>query len=296
LNVVVRRTFLEIEDHEEQMPLRRDRALSDTILFGITKNEVSLDFGSENVKNSDQSTSAGSCAGDLSSAGSHCGDSPGDDSPRSSNPDTWSEMESSRLPVCTNPVPYFWMPVCTGPVASFVAVAQSVEHPIKTCSPVPVHKSLMLQPDGRTTIMLRNLPSSFSRARLLEVLKLKDLSNLFDFVYVPVDFVSGACLGYAFVNLVDHESALLAISKLQGFDAWHATCSQKIMEACWSDPHQGANMLIERFRNSRVMHGMVPDEYKPALFQDGVRVSFPKHTKRIRPPYSGNVQSKGSRA
>jgi RNA recognition motif-containing protein len=142
--------------------------------------------------------------------------------------------------------------------------------------------------------MLRNLPSSFTRAALLEILQRKGFCGKFDFVYVPVDFASGACLGYAFVNLLDHQTAVMAISSLRGFEEWQGTCSQKTMDACWSDPHQGISMLVERFRNSRVMHGMVPDEYKPALFQDGVRAPFPKNTKRIRPPYSGNVRTKAS--
>ena len=71
------------------------------------------------------------------------------------------------------------------------------------------------------------------------------------------------------MNFLDHETAELAVSSLQGFEEWQGTASQKTMDACWSDPDQGTDVLVERFRNSRIMHYLVPDEYTPALFQDG---------------------------
>jgi len=152
---------------------------------------------------------------------------------------------------------------------------------------LPVRKD-----DNRTTIMLRNLPSSFTRSQLLDILDGKGLHRKYDFVYLPIDFVSGASLGYAFVNLIDTDIANIAMQCLDGFSAWAGTTSQKVMGACWSDPHQGLSMLIERFRNSRVMHPIIPDEYRPAMFNEGTRLPFPKHTKRIRPPYSGSVQAR----
>jgi RNA recognition motif-containing protein len=135
-----------------------------------------------------------------------------------------------------------------------------------------------------TTVMLRNLPSSFSRAALLELLEGAGFAGAFDFVYLPVDFQSGASLGYAFVNLCTASDAKRLQSSLQGFASW-GTGSNKVLEVCWSEPTQGLPALVERFRNSRVMHGMVPDDYKPAIFQHGQRVAFPKNTQRIRPPF-----------
>merc|ERR1711957_1160484 len=49
---------------------------------------------------------------------------------------------------------------------------------------------------------------------------------------------------------------------------------RKVVEVVWSSPHQGLTILIERYRNARVMHPSVPDLYKPALFQNGVRWVF----------------------
>lgn len=167
----------------------------------------------------------------------------------------------------------------------------TIGHPKKKNVVVSVQKV-----ENRTTIMLRNLPSSFTRSQLLDILDGKGLCRKYDFVYLPIDFVSGASLGYAFVNLIDTDIANCAMQCLDGFSAWAGTTSQKVMGACWSDPHQGLSMLVERFRNSRVMHPIIPDEYRPALFNEGKRLPFPKHTKRIRPPYSGSVQARLSAA
>lgn len=140
--------------------------------------------------------------------------------------------------------------------------------------------------------MLRNLPSCFTKQALLDTLDSKGMAGQFDFVYLPIDFLSGAALGYAFVNFSTTEDAELAMDRLQGFDGWKnllGSASQKVLEVCWSDPHQGLDMLVERYRNSRVMHGSVPDEFKPVMFKDGEKVDFPRPTKRVRPPFSGGV-------
>jgi len=252
LNVVVRRTFLEIEFASLPRSMGRIRAMSDTVLYDGICNNV-RDIG--DCKTQDQSTNAG------------------DDSPRSSHVDSWSELDSQESQIGDRRV------VCV------------VESTISTEDEI-VEVGEQALDDERTTIMLRNLPSAFSRMGLLGVLNSQGLECKYDFVYLPVDFVSGASLGYAFVNFIDHQTAKCALHRLQGFTNWSGTTSQKVLGVCWSEPNQGLHMLVERFRNSRVMHGIVPEEYKPALFCQGQRIPFPRHTKRIRPPYSGNLQSK----
>lgn len=137
--------------------------------------------------------------------------------------------------------------------------------------------------------MLRNIPSCFHRQSLLDALDANGFSGDYDFVYLPIDFQSGAGLGYAFVNMTCGQRAEELIDKLHGFADWQSSSTQKVLEICWSDPHQGLATLLDRYRNSRVMHGSVPDEYKPVLFSNGARIAFPRHTKRIRPPVSGGL-------
>lgn len=136
--------------------------------------------------------------------------------------------------------------------------------------------------DVHTTLLMRNLPSSFDQQALLSLLD-RFFPSRYNFLYLPIDFASGNSMGYGFVNFEDAEDAALALQQLNGFSQWHEACD-KVMEACWSSTLQGQAHLIDRFRNSRVMHSKVPDRYKPLLFQDGKRTKFPVATKRIRYP------------
>merc|ERR1719321_875490 len=55
---------------------------------------------------------------------------------------------------------------------------------------------------GRTTVMLRNIPNNYTRAKLLELLDKEGFLACYDFIYLPMDFKRNANLGYAFLNLV----------------------------------------------------------------------------------------------
>eukprot|EP00445_Apocalathium_hangoei_P075184 CAMPEP_0204149182 /NCGR_PEP_ID=MMETSP0361-20130328/24186_1 /ASSEMBLY_ACC=CAM_ASM_000343 /TAXON_ID=268821 /ORGANISM="Scrippsiella Hangoei, Strain SHTV-5" /LENGTH=153 /DNA_ID=CAMNT_0051103645 /DNA_START=13 /DNA_END=470 /DNA_ORIENTATION=- len=70
---------------------------------------------------------------------------------------------------------------------------------------------------------------------------------------------------------------------LQGFQDWGMP-TDKVCEVTWSDKLQGLPQHIERYRNSPLMHPNVPDEFKPVVYQEGLRVNFPPPTKALRPP------------
>jgi hypothetical protein len=137
--------------------------------------------------------------------------------------------------------------------------------------------------DERTTLMLRNLPNSYNRAALLTMLDTEGFHGQYSFVYLPTDFNNFAGFGYAFVGFETHACAEAAKRHFQGFTKWKVP-SQKTCDVAWSGEVQGNKAYIEKYRNSPVMHDSVPDEYKPALFANGLRVPFPAPTKRIRPP------------
>mmetsp|Transcript_37822 Transcript_37822/g.66661 ORF Transcript_37822/g.66661 Transcript_37822/m.66661 type:complete len:108 (+) Transcript_37822:445-768(+) len=67
------------------------------------------------------------------------------------------------------------------------------------------------------------------------------------------------------------------------FNNWEIP-SSCIAEATWNEPRRTREQYIERYRNSPIMHDSVPDEHRPALFEDGKRVPFPEPTKVIRRP------------
>merc|ERR1712217_971262 len=87
----------------------------------------------------------------------------------------------------------------------------------------------------------------------------------------------------AFVNFVSHEAAEECFSRLNGFTDWATPC-EKSLSVCWSENDQGLATLVDRHRDSSVMHESVRDEFKPALYKDGVRATFPRPTKYIKPP------------
>jgi len=137
--------------------------------------------------------------------------------------------------------------------------------------------------ETRTTVMLRNVPSSLMRNMLLQLLDGMGFAGSCDMVYVPVDFSTGAGLGYALVNLVSPAKVPALWQAFDGFSAWDVA-SDKVCSISWSEPIQGLAQHIERYRNSPVMHPAMPDEWKPALFRQGVRVEFPAPTKSIKAP------------
>mmetsp|Transcript_42077 Transcript_42077/g.105863 ORF Transcript_42077/g.105863 Transcript_42077/m.105863 type:complete len:303 (+) Transcript_42077:3-911(+) len=138
-------------------------------------------------------------------------------------------------------------------------------------------------PENGTTVMLRNIPNRYTQSMLVSLLDEHGFTAGYDFVYLPMDFRNGVNLGYAFVNLLKHEDALRLMTTFQGFSKWFFD-SAKVCEVSWAHPHQGLEEHVERYRNSPVMHPSMPQEYKPMMFQNGVRVAFPPPTKAIRAP------------
>jgi len=174
------------------------------------------------------------------------------------------------------------------------------------CSITPASSSRVPSPEAvqsvsgnvasQTTVMLRHLPSGYTRAMLLELLDSHGFKGSYDFVYLPVDFVKWVGFGYAFVNMVSNEEALRVWRHFDGFSAFpgHVDADGAGPRACdvsWGDPLQGLSAHIERYRNSPVMHKDVPEHFKPITFAKGLKVKFPSPTKRIRPPRlkHGNV-------
>jgi len=137
--------------------------------------------------------------------------------------------------------------------------------------------------EEKTTVMLRNVPYNCSRDAVVKMMDEVGLRGLYNFIYLPIDFRSRSGFGYAFINMVSFEAAEKFFSRFNGFSNWPMR-SQKIAEVTWSEPSQGLHVHVERYRNSPVMHDAVPDEFKPAMYENGIRVAFPGPTKAIRVP------------
>lgn len=136
---------------------------------------------------------------------------------------------------------------------------------------------------AKTTVMMRNIPTEYTRAMLLELLDDHGFHGCYDLVYLPMDFGSGIGFGYAFVNFVLNAEAERFKQHFQNFTGW-ACPGDRMCDVDWSDPHQGLEAHIARYRNSPVMHEAVADECKPVVFENGRRVAFPAPTKNPRAP------------
>jgi len=136
-------------------------------------------------------------------------------------------------------------------------------------------------PETSTTLALRNIPKSYTRSMLLDLLD-EDFAGQYDFVYLPSDFKCLAVYGYAFVNFASHEVAEEVRLQLDGFSEWMLP-HNKCMDVSWSEV-QGLEHHVERYRNSPVMHDSVPDDARPVIFSSGQRIPFPLPTRSIRLP------------
>jgi len=128
-------------------------------------------------------------------------------------------------------------------------------------------------PCERTTLVLRKLAKNVTRASLLEMLDTAGFKGLYDFVYLPMDFKKGKVFGYAIIDFVTNESAEQASKHFAATG----------VNTDWSDSHQGFDELIQRYRDSPIMHFSMPEISKANHFCNGLVVPFPNPTKKVQP-------------
>jgi len=142
-----------------------------------------------------------------------------------------------------------------------------------------------------TTVMMRNIPSGISGEALINMLNAHGFKYSYDLVYLPMDYQRKVGFGYSFINFISAESAECFRQTFHSFRDWGVE-SDKVCEVSWGNALQGIDAHIERYRNSPVMHEVVPDAFKPMLFKNGERVPFPAPTKSVRPPRLRKKESK----
>jgi hypothetical protein len=138
-----------------------------------------------------------------------------------------------------------------------------------------------------TTVAMRNVPNDYTRAMLLDLLDKQGFSGLYDFLYLPIDFERQSInCGFSIINFVNPGVAQRFRAHFSEFSGWSVQCD-KVCEVTWSEKLQGLDAHIEVYRNSPILHKMVPEKCKPMLFRDGQPIVFPAPTKRIRAPRKG---------
>lgn len=133
------------------------------------------------------------------------------------------------------------------------------------------------------TLIMQNIPNRYSRNMLLALFDECGFQNLYNLVYLPTDFMTSVNFGFAFVHFISSDVAQRFRTRFHGFSEWNCN-SSKICAVDFCAEQCGLDALIKRYQNCPVMHELVPDEYKPALFLDGVRTAFPAPTKKLKKP------------
>lgn len=131
--------------------------------------------------------------------------------------------------------------------------------------------------------MVRNLPADLSQPAFVQQFIDAGYRGLFDFVYMPMNLRGQGNFGYAFINFTSHDVAAHVVMQMQGLEHDEPLSSAQWTSA-WSTC-QGLSANTERYRNSPLMHELVPKECKPAVYdRSGNQASFPKPTKAISKP------------
>eukprot|EP00928_Gymnodinium_smaydae_P096560 TRINITY_DN8559_c0_g1_i1.p1 TRINITY_DN8559_c0_g1~~TRINITY_DN8559_c0_g1_i1.p1 ORF type:complete len:431 (+),score=54.56 TRINITY_DN8559_c0_g1_i1:86-1294(+) len=151
-------------------------------------------------------------------------------------------------------------------------------------APTPTVPASVPRADWRTTVVLQNLPNSYSRDIVMEMLDKEGFAGLYDWVYLPMDYETMACFGYAFLNFRDPSTVPKCWEVFSGYSRWIFP-SRKTCTVSWCTAYQGLEALVAHYRNNPVMHPSVPEGFKPALIRDGVRVAMPPPTRRPKAPW-----------
>ncbi|KAL4442802.1 hypothetical protein ABPG74_010691 [Tetrahymena malaccensis] len=117
--------------------------------------------------------------------------------------------------------------------------------------------------DGRTTLMIKNIPNKYEQDLLLQTIDRKH-KHTYDFFYLPIDFTNNCNVGYAFINF--KETRFIEPFYREFNDQkWKKYNSDKICQLCYARI-QGSESLNNHFRSSSVMN-QKDNKYKP-LFID----------------------------
>lgn len=101
--------------------------------------------------------------------------------------------------------------------------------------------------DGRTTIMIKNIPNKYTQKMLLEKID-KLHAHRYDFFYLPIDLKNNCNVGYAFINFVEPIFILPFYEDLNA-KSWERFNSEKICEITYGRI-QGKHSLVDNFSYS----------------------------------------------
>ena len=106
-----------------------------------------------------------------------------------------------------------------------------------------IHVENILQgKDKRTTLIIRNIPMSYSISKLLRDLN-KKFYHKYDVVYLPKDNMSNTNLGFGFINFIDYMHLIYFYDLFEG-KKWNCINHNKRCKLAYSK-YQGKDKLME---------------------------------------------------
>merc|ERR1719440_968137 len=133
----------------------------------------------------------------------------------------------------------------TGPPGIFVQSGESKRHVKAKRSDL---WNVPAEQDTRTTVLFRNVLATSKRSDLCMLLNNQGFGGQYYFLYVPANFKTMLSFGYAFLNFVSGQAAEAARQYFNGFE-WNVHSESSVLETSWSNPHQGYEIHVERYRD-----------------------------------------------
>ncbi|CAN0913932.1 Protein MEI2-like 2 [Linum grandiflorum] len=86
--------------------------------------------------------------------------------------------------------------------------------------------------DGRTTLMIKNIPNKYTSKMLMAVID-ENHRGTYDFLYLPIDFKNKCNVGYAFINMVSPSHIIPFYEEFNG-KKWEKFNSEKVASLAYA--------------------------------------------------------------
>jgi len=162
-----------------------------------------------------------------------------------------------------------------GPALVVAVTPQVVFGHANTAASATADAALPLtQPQPVTTVMLKNVPRSYTREILAKRIDEAGFQGIFDFLYMPADFGKGgrAChaTGHAVINFRTQEARErfeVAFHKVSGKKAFPGAGGAKVCDVSLA-PAQGKDANVQKLQKSGLLMSLLAErpEWLPLLF------------------------------
>jgi RNA recognition motif-containing protein len=145
-------------------------------------------------------------------------------------------------------------------------LSKESEHPLPVAAGRLGRFARRNQDEEMTTVMIRNIPCKYNQDWLMQ--EISEVTEQFNFFYMPMARKSPGCLGYAFVNFVTEDDASEFLESFQGHRFPRQPNSTKRAEAAYA-ALQGFSKNVKFYQRSKVgktkLRPFIKYEMAPAM-------------------------------